>query len=198
MNLFTKKITQTILITKYAIILLSTILLISATWSCSIIKKNKEISREKIETLEVVKSDIQTETKKDDFSLVETSKISELTNILSDINWQYAGKDSAEIEITKTKSGIKIKTKGSGTADLKVKSETKTEKKDSTSQIKSHSYNSFEESIDKSVLKKTDKSKIDKSKEVKRFDLSVWWWIIMLILAILSLTYYWFFGRPKK
>lgn len=182
---------------KSIIIFTSIVLTFLVACSCSIIKKSKEVTRDKSEALAVVKSDIQTKTESSELSEFESHSENQLISLLSAINWNYSGKDSAEIEITKTESGIKIKTKGSGTADLKVKSETKTEKKDSVSHIKSHSYNSFEESVDKSVLTKSSSEKVQKDKDVKRVDISVWYWIVLLIIALTSLTYWWFFGRPR-
>lgn len=166
--------------------------------SCSILQKTKKVDREKVEQLETEKTEI---------SIQENSKLEESVNLhfenqlislLSAINWEYAGKDSAEIEINSTETGIKIKVRGSGTANLATKAESKSERKDSILQKTEEILQKINLKVNSEKEFKSETKSFEKEKDVKRFDFSAWWWIIVLILAIIALVLYWFFGRPKK
>lgn len=178
--------------------LITFLILLSFMTSCSIIQKTKKVDREKVEILEAEKTEI---------SLQENSKLEEsfhlhtenqLISLLSAINWQYAGKDSAEIEINSTETGIKIKVRGSGTANLATKAESKSERTDSILQKSEQIHQKINLKVNSEKEFKSEKKTLQKDKDVKRFDLSAWWWIIILILAVISLLLYWILGRPKK
>lgn len=173
-------------------------ILLSFLTNCSIIQKSKSKEKEKIEISEIQKKDIEL---KSETSLETNSLISEnnqLISLLSSLNWQYAGKDSAEIEIIQTPTGIKIKTKGTATADLKVNSESETNKKEVHSESKTDlKISSSEKSQEESVKKSATKFKSETVTK-KKVDISPWFYIIGGILLIITLVLYWFFGKPKK
>lgn len=173
-------------------------IVLSSLTSCSIIKKNKEIKREKVEVSEIQKTDVNLESEKTEIQETHLLTENQLISLLSAINWQYAGKDSAEIEINSTKNGIKIKVSGSGTANLTTKAESKSERKDSILQKQEEIHQKINLKVNSEKEFKSEKKTLQKDKDVKRFDLSVWWWIIVLVIAVISLVLYWFFGLPKK
>lgn len=166
--------------------------------SCSIIKKNKEIKREKVETSQIQKAEVNLEAEKTESHQAQFLTENQLISLLSSINWSYAGKDSAEIEIIQTAQGIKIKTKGTATADFKANSESELNKTETKSETKSETNEKINLKVDSESEFKSETKSFEKEKDVKRFDFSAWWWIIVLILAIIALVLYWFFGRPRK
>lgn len=175
-----------------------TILLSLTLISCSVINKSKSKQKEKVETHQSEVRDLDLKSDISYFNFSEESKISELTNLLSALNWNYAGQDSAEIEISQTSTGIKIKTKGTATAELKTVSESKSESISETTETVGQSQSEIHLKVNSESKTETKKKTISQEKEVKRFDLSVWWWIILLILGITALGLYWFFGKPEN
>lgn len=175
--------------------LITFVILLSFMTSCSIIQKTKKVDREKVEQLETEKTEI---------SIRENSKLEESVNLhfenqlislLSALNWQYAGKDSAEIEITQTDSGIKIKTKGSGTAEFKTHSEKTLKKSDSINTNRTKFVQNNLSKIDKSVLTKSSSEKVQKEKETKRWDFSIAFWIVLAIIIIVLIVVYALYKR---
>lgn len=175
-------------------IIISAILLSFLT-SCSIIQKSKSKEKEKIEISEIQKKDIElkAETKLETNSLI--SENNQLISLLSALNWQYSGKDSAEIEIIQTQTGIKIKTKGTATADLKTISESKLNKIDSINTNRTGFVQKNLSKIDKSVLTKSSSEKVQKEKETKRWDFSIAFWIVLAIILIVLIVVYALYKR---
>lgn len=174
------------------------LILIFSLTSCSILQKTKKVQREKVETSQIQKAEVNLEAGKTEIEQSHILSENQLISLLSAINWQYAGKDSAEIEINSTKTGIKIKVRGSGTANLSTKAETKSERKDSILQKSEQIHQKINLKVDSESEFKSETKSFEKEKDVKRFDISAWAWIIVLILAIIALVLYWIFGRPKK
>lgn len=166
--------------------------------SCSILQKSKKIEKEKVEISDFQETKINFRSESSNYEVSEIVSENQLIGLLSAINWQYQGKDSAEIEIIQTSSGIKIKTKGSGTANLDTESNFKSESSKSEISHNTEIEQKTDVHLEENSLVKIDKSKIDKSKDVKRTDFSAWIWIVVLVVIIFSLAMYWLFGKPNK
>lgn len=167
-------------------------------YSCSVVSKSKQKQKEKVETYQSEVRDLDLKSDISYSTFDQKSKIADFTNLLSALNWNYSGQDSAEIEISQTATGIKIKTKGTATADLKVNSESETNKIQETTETAGESQSEIHLKVNSETKTETKSKTIQQEKEVKRFDLSAWWWIILLILAVTALGLYWFFGKPKS
>ncbi|MGB3452972.1 MAG: hypothetical protein WBA59_04000 [Moheibacter sp.] len=157
---------------------------------CGILSKNKQKNKEVTETFQNQKTDLQIQSDSSYFTFSEESKITDLTNLLSALNWKYEGQDSAEIEITHTPTGFKIKTKGTATAELNVNSESKTNKIIETSQKKTEASEKINLKVNSESKTATKSKIINQEKKVNRFDFSVFLWIGLILIATLT-VYLW-------
>jgi len=155
-----------------------------------VISKNKSKQKEKTETFQSEVRDLDLKSDVSYFNFSEESKISELTNLLSALNWNYAGQDSAEIEISQTATGIKIKTKGTATAELKTVSESETNKTTETTETAVQSKEEIHLKINSETKTETKSKTIQQQKEVKRFDISAWFWIVLVVIGSIGVIYY--------
>lgn len=157
---------------------------------CGILSKNKQKNKEVTETFQNQKTDLQIQSDSSYFTFSEESKITDLTNLLSALNWKYEGQDSAEIEITHTPTGFKIKTKGTAKAELNVNSESKLNKEESaeTTEIKAHTKEISE--VEEESHTKIKAKEVSQQKEVFRYDFSAWFWIVLLVLGAICVIYY--------
>lgn len=166
--------------------------------SCSVVNKLKSGSKTKTETFsrEVQLIDL-TETERTIVTghneLTET-----ITAVLSSIDWQYNGIDSAEIEISQTAGGIKIKTKGTATAGMQ--SQTVSGKSVSDYIYSNQTYNHTEQTklTDNQTEARSKAKNEDSSKKVIRTDFSVWFWLVLLIALLLSIFLYFKFRKTQK
>lgn len=164
---------------------------------CGILSKNKQKNKEVTEVFQHQKAYLQMQSDSSYFTFSEESKITGLTNLLSQLNWNYAGQDSAEIEITQTPTGFKIKTKGTATAELNVNSESETNKIIETSQKKTEASEKINLKANSESKTATKSKTINQQKEVKRFDFSVFLWIGLTLIAALT-VYLWYRKRKRS